>query len=197
MSLSLILWAFSLLFLAEMGDKTQLAVMTLASRYAAWPVAAGAFTAFFVLNALAVLVGDALSRYLPESAVLLAAGLLFLFFAYRTARDAEDDDGDGPADSRSAFLASFSMVFVAELGDKTQLALIALAASTGDPWSVFVGGTLALWSVSLVGVFAGRVLLARLPRHWVHYGAAVLFAGCGVYALWEAFNALGAGASSP
>jgi putative Ca2+/H+ antiporter (TMEM165/GDT1 family) len=190
MTVTLLLSTFTLLFLAEMGDKTQLAVMTLACRYAAGPVTAGAFAAFLVLNLLAVLVGDALGRWLPQAAVMLAAGLLFLYFAYRSARDAREQEGDDPADGRSAFWASFSMVLLAELGDKTQLVMVALAASTQAPWTVFVGGTLALWSVSLLGVGAGRLVLTRLPRHWVHYAAAALFAAFGGYALWQAAGAL-------
>ena len=190
MSISPLLSAFALLFVAEIGDKTQLAVMTLASRYTAVPVAAGAFTAFLVLNALAVVLGDALSRYLPQSAVMLAAGLLFLVFAYRTALDRQDEEGGDSRNRRNAFWTSFSMVFIAELGDKTQVALVALSASTGEPWTVFIGGTLALWTVSLLGVLAGRFLLSRLPGHWVQYGAALLFLVFGVYFLWDAFRGL-------
>jgi hypothetical protein len=73
------------------------------------------------------------------------------------------------------------MIFVAELGDKTQLAMIALAAGTGEIWSVFAGGTLALWTVSLMGILFGATLLRRIPKHRVHRAAALLFAsgpGC-------------------
>lgn len=78
---------------------------------------------------------------------------------------------------------SFILIFVAELGDKTQLAMVALAAQSGALWSVFVGGTLALWSVSLVGILVGRTLLRRIPAHWVHRAAALLFFAFGLIAI--------------
>ena len=179
--------AFVLLFLAELGDKTQLMTMTLAHRYPVRPVVAGVFSAFLVLNLLAVGIGAALYRYLPTEAVLVAAGLLFLFFAWRSWCEADkDDDEEAEAtDSRSAFVASFTLTFVAELGDKTQLALVALAAGSGAVWSVFVGGTLALWAVSAIGIAVGNTLLKRLPRHWMHRAAAALFALFGLLALGQ------------
>lgn len=189
MDLSVVATAFSLLFLAEMGDKTQLIAMALAHRYRALPVLAGVFAAFLVLNLLAVFVGAALFRYVPQWAVLLAAGALFLVFAWRSWAEG-DEDREEEAVERSgghgALWAAFSLILLAELGDKTQLVLIALAASTGSPWSAFVGGTLALWAVSALGVLVGSTLLQRIPRAWVHRGAAVLFALFGVLALGQA-----------
>jgi putative Ca2+/H+ antiporter (TMEM165/GDT1 family) len=179
--------AFALLFVAEMGDKTQLTAMTLATRYRALPVAIGVCSAFLVLNVLAVLVGQVLFRYVPQQAVLLAAGMLFLVFAWKSwqASD-EDEEASGPADARSAVITSFLMIFMAELGDKTQLALIALAASSGAVWSVFAGATLALWAVSLIGIFVGATLLKNVPKALMHRAAALLFAGFGLLALWRA-----------
>jgi putative Ca2+/H+ antiporter (TMEM165/GDT1 family) len=181
--------AFVLLFLAELGDKTQLMTMTLAHRYPVRPVVAGVFSAFLLLNLLAVGVGAALYRYLPTAAVLVAAGLLFLFFAWRSWCEADrDEDEEAEAtDGRGAFVASFTLTFVAELGDKTQLALVALAAGSGAVWSVFVGGTLALWAVSAIGIAVGNTLLRRLPRHWMHRAAALLFALFGLLALGQVF----------
>lgn len=187
MDLAAVTSAFVLLFLAELGDKTQLMTMTLAHRYPVRPVVAGVFSAFLVLNLLAILVGAALYHYVPTEAVLIAAGLLFLFFAWRSWREAdgEDEEGDEAVDGRGAFITSFTLIFVAELGDKTQLALIALAAGSGAVWSVFVGGTLALWAVSAIGIAVGTTLLRRLPRHWMHRAAAGLFALFGILALGQ------------
>jgi putative Ca2+/H+ antiporter (TMEM165/GDT1 family) len=186
--------AFVLLFLAELGDKTQLMTITLAHRYPTRPVLAGTFLAFFVLNLLAVLMGAALYHYVPQEAVLIAAGLLFLLFAWRSWREAGDDEDETgqTSDGRGAFLASFTLIFVAELGDKTQLALIALAASTGALWSTFVGGTLALWAVAAIGVGLGSTLLRRIPRHWMHRVAAMLFLVFGLLALGKVMADIGA-----
>ena len=178
MDLAAVTSAFVLLFLAELGDKTQLMTMTLAHRYPVRPVVAGVFSAFLLLNLLAVGVGAALYRYLPTAAVLVAAGLLFLFFAWRSWREAEEGAEEGEAETGNGRGA-----FVAELGDKTQLALVALAAGSGAVWSVFVGGTLALWAVSAIGIAVGATLLRRVPRRWMHRAAAALFAVFGVLAL--------------
>ena len=188
MDLAVAASSFALLFLAEIGDKTQLMTIMLARRYRALPVAIGVCAAFLVLNLLAVLVGELLFRYVPLQAVLLAAGVLFLLFGWQSWRSADEaEQGEAAAaGARGALLSSFLLIFVAELGDKTQLALLALAASTGAPWSVFAGGTLALWSVSLLGVFLGATLLARVPQRWVHRGAGVLFVVFGVLALVRA-----------
>lgn len=187
MDISAFVSAFSLLFLAEMGDKSQLLAMTLAHRYRAAPVIAGTCAAFLVLNLLAVWVGQALFEWVPQGLVLLAAAGLFLFFAYRAWRDADGAEADAPAEKtpRGAFLTSFTLIFAAEFGDKTQLAMIALVAGTGEVWSVFVGGTLALWGVSLIGILLGATLLRKLPKLWVHRAAAILFLSFGVLALGQ------------
>lgn len=88
--------------------------------------------------------------------------------------------------SLSAAASAFAVLFLAELGDKTQLALVAMAAATGEAAAVLVGGTLALWAVSILGVALGATLLRRLPELWVHRGAAVLFFAFGGWALVEA-----------
>jgi putative Ca2+/H+ antiporter (TMEM165/GDT1 family) len=183
--------AFALLFLAEMGDKTQLMAMTLAHRYRALPVIFGTFAAFALLNLLAVLVGEGLARIVPRNAVLIVAGLLFLLFAWRSWRDRGEEATEATTiDHRRAWLTSFCLIFVAELGDKTQLALVALAAKTGALWSVFIGGTLALWTVSLLGILVGNTLLRRIEPRRVHAAAALLFVLFGLLALWQGFSGI-------
>jgi putative Ca2+/H+ antiporter (TMEM165/GDT1 family) len=188
--------AFALLFLAEMGDKTQLMAMTLAHRYKVLPVVVGTFAAFALLNLLAVLVGEGLARIVPRNAVLAAAGLLFLVFAWRSWRDSAEDATEATTiDRRRAWLTSFTLIFVAELGDKTQLALVALAAQSGALWSVYIGGTLALWAVSLLGILVGHTLLRKIEPRRVHRAAALLFLVFGLLALGQACVGLLAGRS--
>jgi putative Ca2+/H+ antiporter (TMEM165/GDT1 family) len=188
MDLALAGSSFALLLLAEMGDKTQLMTMTLAARYRPLPVAIGVCAAFLVLDLAAVLVGEMLFLYVPEAAVLLVAALLFLWFGWSSwrAADAHESGAAVATGSRGALLTSFLLILVAELGDKTQLTLLTLAASTGATWSVFAGGTLALWAVSLLGVFVGAALLARVPARLVHRGAGLLFGVSGLLAFWKA-----------
>ncbi len=85
----------------------------------------------------------------------------------------------------SVVISAFTLLLLAELGDKTQLAMIALVAGTGEIWSVFAGGTLALWTVSLIGILFGATLLRKIPKHWVHRAAALLFLTFGVLALGQ------------
>lgn len=179
--------SFAVLFLAEIGDKTQVMTMTLAHRYRVAPVIGGVLMAFLVLNILAVLVGEALFRYVPQRAVLCAAAVLFVFFAYRSWRDSneEEETQTEPVGGHGALLSSFTLIFLAELGDKTQLALIALAAGTGALWSVFIGGTLAMGAVSLIGILLGSTVLRLVPKAWMHRAAAVLFLVFGVLAAGE------------
>ena len=185
--------SFSLLFLAEMGDKSQLIAMTLACRFRPLPVIVGVFSAFLLLNLLAVAVGGALFEWVPPRLVLLAAGVLFLYFAFRSWRDAEkveDDDAVDNGFGRGALLTSFLMILLAEFGDKTQLAMV------GAPGSVLVGGTLALWAVSLVGILVGGSLLRRISPMWMHRSAALLFLTFGLFAMWDAVLAPESGLSA-
>lgn len=184
MSTAVIVSSFLALFLAELGDKTQFVAMALARRYRLWPVVAGVLAAFLVLNLLAVLLGEVLYRWVPEQLVLAVAGTLFLYFGYRFLREAQEPEEEGAAlnEGRSAFIASFSLIFLAELGDKTQLVVISLSAGTGEAWSVFLGGTAALWAVSLIGILVGATVLRHVPKRWLHYAAAGLFLAFGLLA---------------
>ena len=113
---------------------------------------------------------------------LLAAGALFLFFAYRSWRDVSRLDNDELMEKTGghrALVSSFSLIFLAELGDKSQLVIIALATGNGEPWSVLIGGTLALWTVSLIAILLGGTVLRRIPKSWMHRVAAAPLLGFG------------------
>lgn len=187
MELPVVLSTFSLLFLAEMGDKSQLLAMTLAHRYRVGPVILGTFAAFALLSLLAVFAGQALFEWVSREVVLILAGGLFFFFAYGSWRSAgqEEEESAGQRSGNGALLASFTMIFFAEFGDKTQLATIGLVCGTGQIWSVLIGSILALWTVSLVGILFGATLLRRVPKPWMHRAAALLFAIFGLLALGE------------
>ncbi|MFH1368621.1 MAG: TMEM165/GDT1 family protein [Elusimicrobiota bacterium] len=86
-----------------------------------------------------------------------------------------------------AFLATFGMIFLAELGDKTQLAAISMTSSTKKPWEVFLGATLALAVVTAIGVIFGQSLMRIVPEHAVHTGAGILFILIGVLILFGKF----------
>lgn len=192
MEQTIFLSTFGLIFLAELGDKTQLTAMALALRYPWQRIFVGIAAAFMVLNLAAVVVGKVLFLLLPIFWVTLVSALLFLYFGYSTLRYGcgADDDGSGPPrTAATAARTAFIMIFMAELGDKTQLVTASQAAQHSDSLagmgSVFASSTLALWSVSLLGMFAGKQLVRFIPLCWIHRTAGFMFLVFGVSALWK------------
>jgi len=192
--LTTFLSTFGLIFLAELGDKTQLTAMALALRYPWKRIFIGIAAAFTVLNLAAVLVGKILFLVLPLFWVTLVSALLFLYFGYSTLRhacDTEDEDGPPPT-AADAVRTAFLMIFMAELGDKTQLVTASQAAqhsgSLSGMGSVFVASTLALWLVSLIGIFAGKQLVKYIPVCWIHRTAGFMFLVFGVAMGWRLFS---------
>ena len=188
---TIFLTTFGLIFLAELGDKTQLTAMALALRYPWQKIFVGIAAAFVVLNLAAVVVGKVLFLLLPIFWVTLVSGLLFLYFGYSTLRhacDSENDEGPPPTAATAARTA-FIMIFMAELGDKTQLVTASQAAQHSGSLTgmsmVFASSTLALWSVSLLGIFAGKQLVRFVPICWIHRSAGFMFLVFGVAALWK------------
>lgn len=166
---------FLLIALAEFGDKSQLVCMTLAARHRGTPVVLGAVSAFAILNLLAVLFGAAVAAWLPEWLVTLAVAVLFAAFGVSALRYTEEDDETvEEKPGHGIFATTFLMIFLAEFGDKTQIAVAGLG-STAAPLAVWAGATLALASTSLLGVYAGRRLLNRLPLQWIHRISGIFF----------------------
>lgn len=194
MELSTFISTFGLIFLAELGDKTQLTAMALALRYPWKRIFIGIAAAFAVLNLAAVLVGKILFLVLPIFWVTLTSALLFLYFGYSTLKNActaEDDDGPPPT-AADAVRTAFLMIFMAELGDKTQLVTASQAAqhsgSLSGMGTVFVASTLALWLVSLIGIFAGKQLVKYIPVCWIHRTAGFMFLVFGAAMGWKLFS---------
>jgi len=176
---------FAMIATAEIGDKSQLVCMTLAARYRGLPIVLGAATAFALLNLAGVVFGAAVAQWIPHEWVESTVVILFTLFGIRallTEEEGEDIE-DRPKASRSVFITTFLMIFAAEFGDKTQLAVAALGA-TIPPIPVWSGATLALIVTSALGVWAGRALLQRIPLHWLHRLSGVLFLGFAAYTAW-------------
>jgi putative Ca2+/H+ antiporter (TMEM165/GDT1 family) len=179
---------FLIVALAEIGDKSQLVCMTLAARHRGLPVVIGAILAFAVLNLLAVLFGAAVAAWLPEWLVALAVAILFAGFGISALRytEADDDEAVTEKPGHGIVATTFLLIFLAEFGDKTQLAVAALG-STGTPAAVWTGATAALAVTSLLGVLAGRKLLNRLPLKWIHRISGVFFLMLAIYAASRLF----------
>ena len=167
---------YLLIVLAEFGDKSQLVCMTLAARHRGWPVVLGAVASFALLNLLAVLFGAAVAAWLPEWLVTTAVAALFAIFGINSLRFEEEDDDEEVEEKpgHGVFATTFLMIFLAEFGDKTQIAVAGMG-STSEAVAVWAGATLALATTSVLGVYAGRRLLNRLPLVWIHRVSGVFF----------------------
>ena len=176
-----LLAALGLVFVAELGDKTQLVALGFGARHRLAPVLTGVTIAYMATNLLSVVVGGLLGATLPTRAIGLGGGLLFLAFAAWTLRDHDDadEDDDVAGDDRSVVLSVAGAMFVAELGDKTMLATATLAAQ-GSPVLVWIGATVGIILSGALGVLLGRFFGARLPERATRIGSAVLFAVFGI-----------------
>jgi putative Ca2+/H+ antiporter (TMEM165/GDT1 family) len=186
-SLSISLSTFTLIALAEVGDKSQLVCMTLAARHRHWPVILGATTAFLALNALAVLFGAGVAAWVPERVTAGLVAVLFGVFGVHALHKQDDDESEDVVEKsgHGIFLTTLLLIFVAEFGDKTQIAVAGLAGSFA-PLPVWLGASTALVMVSVLGVWAGRTVLQRLPLLWLHRISGGLFLLFALLAAWRA-----------
>lgn len=180
--------SFALIAAAEIGDKSQLVCMTLASRHRAMPVLLGAVSAFAFLNTLAVVFGVAIASWLPEYIVAAIVALLFAAFGIHSLRVEEDNDDEEIKEKsgHGIFFTTFLLITVAEFGDKTQLAVVALS-STAAPIAVWFGSTAALASTSVLGILAGRTILQKVPLVLLHKISGTIFLMLSVFAGYRAY----------
>jgi putative Ca2+/H+ antiporter (TMEM165/GDT1 family) len=181
-----LLAALALVFVAELGDKTQLVAMGFGARHRIAPVLVGMAIAYAAANLLAVVVGGVAGAALPTRAIGLAGGALFIACAIWTLVDSDDDDDAGDTDgarparpARAVVVSVAAAVFVAELGDKTQLATATLAAQ-GPPALVWLGATIGIVAAGAAAVVVGRVIGNQLPARAIAVVSAALFAVFGV-----------------
>ncbi|MCB1867265.1 MAG: TMEM165/GDT1 family protein [Gammaproteobacteria bacterium] len=181
--------SFTLISLAELGDKSQLVCMTLAARHRHWPVILGAVSAFIILNTLAVLFGAGVASWVPERVTAGVVALLFGVFGVLAlrAKDAAAEDSVAERPGHGIFFTTLTLIFVAEFGDKTQIAVAGLAGSMASV-PVWIGATSALALVSILGVWAGRTLLQRLPIAWLHRLGGGIFLLFALLAAWRALS---------
>lgn len=182
--------SFILIFLAEFGDKSQLVCMTLAAKHRPWPVLLGASAAFILLNLLAVVFGAAVASWIPDFWLALIVAGLFGFFGVQSLLNKDESLDEGVSMARashSLFITSFLMIFAAEFGDKTQLAVAGLA-STYQGLPVWIGATIALLATTALGIIVGQRLLKRLPLRLIHKVSGVLFLLLALAALYHAFT---------
>ncbi|MBO3840377.1 MAG: TMEM165/GDT1 family protein [Thermoproteota archaeon] len=190
MDLTPLLASLLLIILAELGDKTQVAIISLSSCSNTLIVFTGAMLAFILVSAIGVFIGDALSMIVPPQAVSLASAVLFLVFGTYMILTRRREECFRENGSKYAFLSTFSMVTLMEIGDKTQVAVIALAARYGTPIMVYAGVIMAFIILTGIGVLLGRVFSRRVPLKYVKLGSGVIFPLFGIFSLLEFWKAI-------
>lgn len=176
--------SFGIVALAELGDKTQLTVMCLSANKRAKTVFVGAVLAFALVDGLSALIGGTIAAFIPVRWIGIGAGVAFLTFGvYSLLSKSKDVE----TDNRSLNIAhSFSLIALMELGDKTQLSTITLAAEYDAPLMVFVGVMVALILLTAIGVAAGTIISRSISMKYVKLGSSLVFIIFGVLFLWEA-----------
>jgi putative Ca2+/H+ antiporter (TMEM165/GDT1 family) len=174
------LLSFVIIFLAEMGDKSQLMALAFATRYRAITVLVAITVATLLVHAGSVVVGATVATALPTDLIQVAAGAAFIAFAAWTMRGDElgaDDEARAHRSGRSALLTIGAAFFLAELGDKTMLATVTLA-TTEEPIGTWLGSTVGMVAADAIAIAVGAAIGTRLPERWVKLfasGAFVLF----------------------
>jgi putative Ca2+/H+ antiporter (TMEM165/GDT1 family) len=176
-TLDAFLLSFAVIFVAELGDKSQLMALAFATRYRAIHVLIGISVATLVVHLGSVILGHTVAGVLPTQAIGIAAGIAFFVFALWTLRG----DSLGQADEARAARAAGSIVlavavafFLAELGDKTMLATITLATRE-EPIGTWLGSTVGMVAADAIAIAIGKFLGTRLPERLIRYGAAAAF----------------------
>jgi putative Ca2+/H+ antiporter (TMEM165/GDT1 family) len=185
--LSALFLSFGVIFVAELGDKSQLMALAFAARYRAWPVLIGISIATAVTHAISVGIGAVVGAQLPTDTIAVVAGFAFLLFAAWTWRgDSLDEDEAKAAErsTRNAVVAASVAFFLAELGDKTMLATITLATKE-SAWGTWVGSTLGMVAADALAIVVGQQLGARLPERSIRIGATLSFVVFGVLLIVE------------
>jgi len=182
-----VLISFGVIFVAELGDKSQLMALTFSARYRAIPVLIGITIATACVHAVSVFIGAVLGVALPTRAIAILAGVAFVGFAIWTLRGdelTEEERARVDTTNRSAVVACSIAFFLAELGDKTMFATITLA--TSEPaLGVWVGSTLGMVAADALAIGIGHLAGTRLPERTVRIGAAILFVVFGAVLIVE------------
>jgi putative Ca2+/H+ antiporter (TMEM165/GDT1 family) len=171
--------------IAEIGDKTQLLSLILAAKYRRpWPICLGIFAATIVNHALAGSVGAVVAHWFsPQALKWIVAASFFIVAAWTLVPDKADDDDATRGAGHGVLVATLIAFFLAEMGDKTQIATVVLAAQYSPLWQVVAGSTLGMLLANVPVVWLGSRFATKLPLKAARMSAALLFAALGVWIL--------------
>lgn len=169
---------------AEIGDKTQLLALLLAARFRKpWPIVAGILVATLLNHALAGWAGALAASWLTPAVMRWIVAASFIAIALWTLKPDKLDEGDDPLPARGAFIATTIAFFVAEIGDKTQVATVLLAANYSPLWQVVAGTTVGMLLANVPVVALGNRFAQRLPLRAARITAALVFLALGSWVL--------------
>src|SRR5690554_6657540 len=175
------LQAFLLVFIAEMGDKSQLLAMTFAIRYPVRKVLIGILIGAFLNDGLAVMLGSLVSNFLPMNTIQIIAGCAFIVFALWSLKVEEDEEDTVNRKIKLGPVATVAIAyFIGEFGDKTQLTAIALASNAVSPFAVLIGTVLGMFTTGGIGIYIGKKLGDRIPDTAIKLASAALFLFFGI-----------------
>jgi putative Ca2+/H+ antiporter (TMEM165/GDT1 family) len=175
--------------IAEIGDRTQLLSLVLAARFRKpWPIVAGILCATLANHAVAAFLGQWFGSMLKPKILDIIVAISMIGMALWTLKPDKLDDKADSSGAMGAFIATLTSFFIAEIGDKTQIATLALAAGYSNITAVVAGTTAGMLLANVPVVFLGKAFADKLPLKTIHYGASILFAVLGVTflirALW-------------
>jgi|SRR5690554_672261 len=174
--------------IAEMGDKTQLLALLLVGRYGRpLLICLGILVATLINHGLSAWLGSWLGDLIPTTWLPWIIGCSFLAVALWMLIPDSVDDSNGRFATLGPFMATCILFFLAEIGDKTQIATIVLAANYSATWMVIIGTTLGMLLANVPVVLCGRWILQRINLTCVHIGAFILFLGFALASFWQGF----------
>lgn len=177
--------ALLLVVVAEMGDKTQLLAMAMASKYKVKQVMIGVLIATILNHALAVAVGNYLSAIIPMSLVKVIAAVSFLVFGLWTIRGDKLDDEENKKSKFGPIVTVAIAFFIAEMGDKTQLMTITIAAENQQPLLILMGTTVGMLVADGIGILFGAWMCRHIPEIYIKWVAGVIFMFFGTLTLYN------------
>lgn len=184
--MSAFLQSLFFIFIAEMGDKTQLVALTFATRFRARTVILGVFAATLLVHLFSVFIGELLGIALPTFWIGILAGLAFIGFGIWTLKGdrLEEEDAEKP-DRFGPFITVALAFFLAELGDKTMLATVTIASQQQSFVPVWIGSTLGMVVADGIAILVGKFAGKRLPEQTIRYIAGMLFMIVGIWTIGE------------
>jgi Ca2+/H+ antiporter, TMEM165/GDT1 family len=184
-----LLVSVSTVAIAEVGDRTQLLSLMLAAHYRRpWPILAGVLCATLANHAVAGVIGARLGRFLTPTLLDAVVGMSMIGMALWALKPDTLEEGPARVGRTNAFLATCVAFFIAEIGDKTQIATVALAAAYSNLLAVVAGTTTGMLLANAPVVFLGKAFSERLPLKTIHYLASALFLILGAVFIFRAIH---------